>query len=350
MSPSPPGGRDRIRHGVVAAAMLALFVIALGVFLLPFAFPTPPPIVTRFQATQLFSPDGDGRRDVARVNLRLHEPSDVTIEIQRDGEHVAWVLDGARRARGFFSETWDGRDDRGLPVPDGTYAIRLSARSGRKEFNKPRKIVVDTAAPRPATMTVASATLSEPGRGECRLELVSRDPASVVLQARAPGATTPVRRLGARPVRADGTIRWLWDGRDTAGAAVPPGLYVIEAALSDAARNRVERVRTCWVGRLAGEAVPSRPGPRDRVGARLRRTDGTPLPPGTPIALVLRRRTGVPGVTLRDPLGAQVGPGARGLAGSATVRVPPGVNPAALWLVASTRDGQGVALIDLGAG
>jgi len=350
MSPSPPGGRDRVRHGIVAAAMLALFVIALGVFLLPFAFPTPPPIVTRFQATQLFSPDADGRRDVARVNIRLHEPSEVTIEIQREGEHVAWILEDAPRPRGFFSEAWDGRDDRGLPVPDGTYAIRLSARSGKKEFNKPRKIVVDTTAPRPASLTVASATLSEPGRGECRLELVSRDPASVVLQARAPGATTPVRRLGARPVRAEGTVRWLWDGRNSAGKPVPPGLYVIEAALSDAARNRVERVRTCWVGRLAGEADPPRPAPRDRVGVRLRRTDGTPVPSTTPISLVLRRRTGVPGVTLDDPLGAQVGPGARGQAGSTTVMIPAGVNPAALWLVASTRDGQGVALIDLRAG
>jgi hypothetical protein len=65
---------------------------------------------------------------------------------------------------------------------------------------------------------------------------------------------------------------------------------------------------------------------------------------------VLRRRTGVPGVTLDDPLGAQVGPGARGQAGSTTVMIPAGVNPAALWLVASTRDGQGVALIDLRAG
>lgn len=350
MSPSPSGGRDRVRHGVVAAAMLALFVIALGVFLLPFAFPTPPPIVTRFQATQLFSPDGDGRRDVARVNIRLHEASDVTIEIQREGEHVASILDGARRSRGFFSEAWDGRDDAGLPVPDGTYAIRLSARSGKKEFNKPRKIVVDTTAPRPAGLTVASATLSEPGRGECRLELVSRDAASVVLQARRPGATAPVRRLGARPIRAGGTVRWAWDGRGATGEAVPPGLYVIEAALSDAARNRVERVRTCWVGHLAGEAVPARPVPRGRVGVRLRRTDGTPLPPATPVSLVLRRRTGVPGVTPGDPLGEQVGPGARGPAGSVTVRVPAGVNPAALWLVASTRDGQGVALIDLGAG
>ncbi|MBY0397874.1 MAG: hypothetical protein K2X91_15585, partial [Thermoleophilia bacterium] len=72
MSGVRPRG-DRARHAVVGAAMVVLFVVALGIFVLPFAFPTPPPIVTRFQATSLFSPNGDGRRDVARVNVRLSE-------------------------------------------------------------------------------------------------------------------------------------------------------------------------------------------------------------------------------------------------------------------------------------
>jgi hypothetical protein len=59
----------------VIIAMAALFVLALGTFVLPFAFPTPPPIVSRFQATRLFSPDGNGHRDQARINIRLHEAS-----------------------------------------------------------------------------------------------------------------------------------------------------------------------------------------------------------------------------------------------------------------------------------
>ena len=137
VSPAPPGdGRDRVRRGVVAAAMLALFVIALGIFLLPFAFPTPPPIVTRFQATQLFSPNGDGRRDVARVNIRLHEASDVTVEIQKDGKPVVTLIDDERRPRGFRSTEFFGRDRLGRLLPDDTYAIKLVARSGDKKFEQ----------------------------------------------------------------------------------------------------------------------------------------------------------------------------------------------------------------------
>ncbi len=328
--------------------MLALFVIALGIFLLPFAFPTPPPIVTRFQATQLFSPNGDGRRDVARVNVRLHEPSRVTIEIQKDGESLVTLVDDEQWPRGFESTQWFGRDRLGRLLPDGTYAIKLAARAGEKQFNKPRNIVIDTTAPRIASLAVESATLADAGRGECRVVLTAADPGSAVLQARPAGGGETVRRLGARPVRAGGTIRWAWNGTDADGRDVPPGLYVIDASLSDAARNRDEQVATCWVGRIAGTAVPADPRPRDRVRVRLRDTDGERVAPSTRVALTLRRRTGTPGENLGDPLGEQVGGGAKGPAGTVAVRIPPGINPDVLWLVARTLDGRAQALIPLG--
>ena len=347
MSGAHPSGGDRARRAVVVAAIVALFVLALGVFVLPFAFPTPPPIVTRFQATALFSPDGDGRREQATISIRLNEPSAVTIDIQKDGETVRALAALAREPRGWVRAKWDGRDDAGRRVADGTYAIKLRARAGRKQFNTSRAIVVDTLAPRPATMTVESATLAGPGPGECRVAFVARDPGLVVIEAERPGQREPVRRVGPRPVRPDQPLRWNWNGTRTGGGRVPPGLYVIRTVLSDPARNRIVRERTCWVGRLVGEPVPARVAPREQVGASLRRTDGDRVPGSTVITLALYRRAGVPGESLADPLGAQVGPGARGPVGRARVRVPAGINPGALWLVARSDDGLGAALIPL---
>jgi hypothetical protein len=347
VSGAHPSGGDRARRAGVVATMVALFVLALAVFVMPFAFPTPPPIVTRFQSTVLFSPDGDGRREVATASVRLNEPSAVTIDIQKDGETVRALAHLEREPKGWVRARWDGRDDAGRRVADGTYAIKLRARAGRKQFNASRSIVVDTVPPRLGTMTVESAALAGPGAGECRVSLVSRDPGSVVIEAVRPGQEDPVRRLGPRPVRADQPLRWSWDGTRAEGGRVPPGLYLIRAVLSDTARNRVVRERTCWVGSLVGEPVPARVAPRQRVGASLRRTDGKRVPASTVVTLALYRRTGVPGTSLADPLGAQVGPGARGPLGGARVRVPAGVNPAALWLVARTDDGLGAALIPL---
>ncbi len=340
---------DRARHAGVIVAMAALFVLALGIFVLPFAFPTPPPIVSRFQATLLFSPDGDGRRDGARVNIRLHEASTLSVEIQRDGERVKLLLPEAPRPPGFSSTEWDGTGDDGRDLPDGTYAIKLRARSGEKQFNTTRNIVIDTTPPEPKSLTVESATLAGAGAGECRVVFTAGDPGSLVLEALRPEGTKSLRRLGRRPVRANGVVRWSWDGHATGGRAVRPGLYVLRASFSDAARNVSVRERTCWVGYLAGRAIPAEPAPRQTVGVALRTTGGDPLPASAPVTLTLRRRAGVPGVSPRDPLGPQVGVGARGPLGQVRVRIPAGINPAALWLVAqATGDPAGTALIRLG--
>lgn len=347
MSPAAPAGRGR--RTAVAVAMLALFVVAVGIFLLPFAFPTPPPIVTRFQGTLLFSPNADGRRDTATIGVRLSEASSVTIEIRKDGKRVIALLDSQLRPTGFFTTEWDGLDAAGRRVPDGTYAIKLFARAGKKVFDTTRNVVIDTAAPEPSALQVVSATLADPGPGECRVSVTSRDNASMLLEAvRADGSGDPLRRLGPRPVRADDPVRWNWDGTDTTGTRVAPGLYVIRASLFDPARNRVVRERTCWVGFMAGTARPAAPAPRDRVGVTLRTTDGDAVSVSTRIALTLRRRTAVPGASSGFPLGDQVGPGVRGRAGTVRIRIPAGVNPRALWLVARTIDGRASALIDLG--
>ena len=278
MSDRPPGDGRARRAGVVVA-IVALFVLALGVFVLPFAFPTPPPLVTRFNATLLFSPDGDGRREEAKVNVRLSQAADVTVEVQREGETVRRLITSRRAPRGWVREDWDGRDDAGRRVPDGTYAIKLRARAGRKQFNTTRTIVVDTAAPRPAEMAVESATLGRPGPGECRVTFASRDPGSVVIEALRDGDEEPLRRLGPRPVRPDAPVRWRWDGRRADGGTVPPG-----STRSAPRSSTPPATGSCASGPAGSATSPARPvpaavAPRERVGASLRRTGGDPPRP-----------------------------------------------------------------------
>ena len=74
------------------------------------------------------------------------------------------LADAERRPKGFRSTEFFGRDRLGRLLPDGTYAIKLLARSGDKKFEKSRKIVLDTTAPRIGRLTVVSATLADPGR------------------------------------------------------------------------------------------------------------------------------------------------------------------------------------------
>jgi len=322
--------------------MLALVVFALVVFILPFAFPTPPPIVTRFGATQLFSPNTDGARDVARVSVRMRERGTVSVDVVSDEGVVRTLVRDRVVPPGWLRLTWDGRGDDGEVVGDGSYALRLRARAGAKVFNTSRRIRVDTAAPELSEMRADAGG----GAGaECVVRVVPAESVSLLLEARpagAPDTREPVRRLGPRPVGTGG-LEWSWNGRDARGRPVAPGLHAVRATVRDAARNATTATRTCWVGHLRGTASPAPARPGDLLRVRLRRPDGTALPAGTPVRLRLYRRAGTPGAD-RRVLGARVARPVRAPAGAARIRLPRGLRADALWLVADA--GGGAALID----
>lgn len=337
-------------RAVVGGGMLALFVFALGVFLLPFAFPTPPPIVTRFQATRLFSPNDDGRRELARISVRMREPGTITLEVVgTDGTPVRVLETDRAVRRGWFRAAWGGGDDAGNPAPDGIYSLRLRAKAGAKVFRTSRRIVIDREGPAIAVAEAASAGITDVAPPtQCLVTAVPDGDASMTFAAlpagRTGGAVTPLDAFGPRPVRDGRTGRWAWDGRDRADRAVPAGLVTVEIRASDTARNTTSLRRTCWIGNAVGRVVrPGRPGADVRI--RLRGPEGRPLAATVPVTLRLYRRAGVPGRSLRV-LGPRVALPVRTTAGTAQMRLPEGIPVSALWLVADVPDGR--ALIDLG--
>jgi hypothetical protein len=326
----------RLRTGVVAGAVLARFALGLGIFLLPFAYPTPPPIVTRFQSTRVFSPNEDRSREVARVSVRLRQPSRVSLTVRGpDRELVRRLLVDEPHRRGWLRVSWAGRDEVGVRVPDGTYAVDLNARSGRKRWNSSRRIVVDTISPGIGELAVASSALTGRGGGQCQLRLRSREAGQLTLEAIGPGGV--VRRLGPRPIEGSERLRWSWDGRGAGGQEAPVGLYTLRATVTDLPGNRLTRARTCWVGHLLGGVVPARPRPGDRVRVLLRTPDGAAVEPGTPVALAIYRRTATPGRAGRSPLGARIGARARGPAARVSVVLPRRKRPSAFWVVANSQ-------------
>jgi hypothetical protein len=331
--------------------MLGLAVFALVVFLLPFAFPTPPPIVTRFGATQLFSPEGDGSRDVARVSVRLREPGMLTLEVTSGDAVVRTLARDRASGRGWHRFTWDGRDAGGTVVGDGEYSLRLRARAGRKVFNTSRRIRVDTTAPGLTGMTASAAPVdADSATPQCAIEVTPADDAQVLLETLPAGSGEPLRRLGPRPVAAGDTLRWGWDGRGPAGP-VTTGVHRVRATLRDSARNATFASRTCWIGHLVG-GIGGTARPGDLVRVRLRRPDGTAVDPGERVLLQLYRRAGRPGDDARV-LGPRVARAVRTTAGRAWIRLPRTRRVDALWLVAETRARPGVpagrALVTLGA-
>jgi hypothetical protein len=220
-----------------------------------------PPVATIKQATRHFSPNGDGRRDVARFRVRVRRDDDVTItvvddagtEVQRVASAVPAQEERSVRVR------WDGRTATGATAPEGVYRLRVSLRRGGRAVTLNPGFSLDVTAPRPTVLVGGpdgTHWIAGPvaGRVPFRVRVVSqRFPTRITVRRTDLGDPRDVAAFELPPGERDGA----WDGR-AGGAPAPPGTYQVVAAVRDRARN-------------IGLSAPDGPGPvRGRPGVSVR--------------------------------------------------------------------------------
>jgi flagellar hook capping protein FlgD len=144
--------------------LAAIFVVLLiGGTAAAFAYTqglkqTKSPIVATKVYPHQFSPRGDGSQ---RVNIAfgLRRDDHVTLAIVGpSGDVVRTLFVSEAVPSGYHRFTWDGRDDAGRLVKDGSYKPRVDLDDADRTINLPNKIVLDTVPPR---MVGASPRLSK---------------------------------------------------------------------------------------------------------------------------------------------------------------------------------------------
>lgn len=255
--------------------------------------------------TRVFSPNGDGRRDTFTVRFMLKRATPVTVEIvDEDGIRVATLTENQPAERyKRITLRWDGRDDDGNPQPHGRYRLKfVLPDEGRsvvwassfqlnriKPKPKVRRILADGTKGRraPAVLPTVDgkpivAELQLDGwRPKARVVRTSPGAEEVVARLkvdvteRAQGGT----RIGGRVKSIRGEARW--DGTMDDGRPAPPGTYVIQVCVQEAAQ-----IEGC--GPTAGRDGMPRAEPsgrmRGRGGVTVRRvgvqTSPAPAEPG----------------------------------------------------------------------
>jgi hypothetical protein len=107
----------------------------------------PTPIEESF-VQPAFSPVCNCAHAQAAIRLRLHRADTVTVRILDDtGRTIRVLVDGKRLGRGRTELAWDGRDDSGLQVPDGSYQVDVRLARTDRTFTLPRVTTLDTIAP-----------------------------------------------------------------------------------------------------------------------------------------------------------------------------------------------------------
>ena len=146
----------------------------------------------------VFSPNGDGRRDLLRVTFSLTVAADVRVRILRDGRWVATPLSSSLLP-GSQRLTWDGTRASG-PIRDGVYSAVVEAED---EFSRTSFAVPFTSDTTPPSVRFLPAL---------PLRLRVSEPAALTVRVN----RTTVRQSVARA----GVVRVRWRGPATRAQAV----------------------------------------------------------------------------------------------------------------------------------
>ncbi|MDY7233031.1 CARDB domain-containing protein [Hyalangium rubrum] len=87
---------------------------------------TPPTFGTPTLSPGLFSPDADGRFDTTMLQFTLDQAASVTVTAQTAGGPLHTILQSAL-PQGSASLVWNGRQEGGSLLADGTYSLRIRA-------------------------------------------------------------------------------------------------------------------------------------------------------------------------------------------------------------------------------
>jgi flagellar hook assembly protein FlgD len=196
------------------------------------------PVVRVLDPGGPFSPNADGTRDSASIRGRFTESVAWKLRI-RNGSGTTLV---ERTGSGAgFTETWDGTVG-GTAVPDGTYTVSVSGDDAwdNGDATATRQLVVDTRAPDLGSLTPGSGTpiwFSPNGDGvrdTVSLTATNREIGALVV--RVSDATPAVLKTWTIP-NGSASETVTWNGKTSAGASAPDGVYTISVAAQDRAGN-----------------------------------------------------------------------------------------------------------------
>jgi hypothetical protein len=256
-----------VTHPLVRAVFAVLVAATIGAFFLTQQLKGDTPLVLRFATKPAhFSPNGDGYRDSSEIGFDLSEPASVSfMVVDSEGTEVRRIVSSSRLAGDTKHRfTWDGRDDAGNVVPDGTYRMRVVRRDESRVIDSVKEITIDRVPPRVKLVSASPSVIAAGLPGETPSVTLRYDgPKNRAPEVRVfrtgEGAPRVVRRFRGGPNRGA-----TWDGRVSAGAErtvpAPEGDYAFTVAVRDKAGNLTE----------APQPVPRAPVARPHTGVSVR--------------------------------------------------------------------------------
>lgn len=220
-----------------SAALVAALLAATGLaFVLTERLKLTPSPIRGTLVTKVFSPVCDCETDRASIRFRLRRPDTVSVAIV-DGDEVIRELLRSEPERGPVEVTWDGRDEAGRVVEEGSYRPQVRLAREHETIRLPNPIRVDVTRPGLTLVSLRPRVISPDGDRRRDLTIAryrSDEPASAILYV------DGIRHTRLRGRRTEGRLDW--NGK-IAGEAVAQGVYRLSYSARDEAGNLASRTR-----------------------------------------------------------------------------------------------------------
>jgi hypothetical protein len=186
--------------------------------------------ITNTKVSKIVAPDS-GSNSTAAIGFLLRKPDRLTVEIVNGSGEVVRTLARSKPARrGTQQFIWNGRDDAGRVVPDGTYRPRVHLAREHRTILLPNPIRMDATSPLVRLVSVVPRRFSPDGdfqRDRIRIKYQTSEKARVILYVDGDRRTTVHDYLRAGKLD--------WGGRAARG--LKPGRHVIRLRAYDLATN-----------------------------------------------------------------------------------------------------------------
>jgi hypothetical protein len=191
-----------------------------------------------------------------RIGFRLRREEDISLDISDSkGTIVKHGVGSGVFGQAYHQFAWDGRDDSGQIVPDGTYHVELTLRDEDRTIEFPRPVVVDSTPPNIQDVTIRHRLFSPDGdrrADQINVHYTFSEPAYAILYVDGKRVARSYRK---KPV---GTIQWYGRGKR-------PGEYRLALAAQDLAGNTVGSTREFTVRLRYIELFKHKFTPRGRI-------------------------------------------------------------------------------------
>ena len=187
--------------------------------------------VTRTRSS--ISPNGDGVYDTTSVSYTLLGTATASVVVENGGGTVVRTVQAPiEQAAGSYSGVvWDGRNDGGTVVPDGTYQVRVVATNSVCTMSIARSVLVDATAP---TITIDAITPQPwyPADGLLTVTYTVSEPGAAIVRFYRGTSGTASKTIN-QTVSAAGQTSVTWDGVDKDGLPAAGGTYKVKIWFED---------------------------------------------------------------------------------------------------------------------